>query len=364
MTPELSLIIPTLNEQGNIAPLIERLQIALAGIRWEIIFVDDNSTDGTLALLQSYAQSDARIRYIRRVGRKGLSSACLEGMASSSAPLLAVMDADLQHDEKILPAMLEKLQAGNLDIVIGSRYQECPISEDWSPIRRKISRTGIWLAQRILRVQVSDPLSGFFMLTRELFESTVQRVSGKGFKILLDMLVATNGNVRYAELPFTFRPRHAGESKLDTLVISEYALLLFDKTLGAYIPTRFFMFVCVGMLGAMLHLGILWTFLYALAMPFIIGQGVATFTAIGLNFLLNNIFTYRNDRLTGSAVLRGLVFFYIICSLGAFVNVLIASFLFQHAIQWWLAGLLGAIIGGVWNYAMSSVFVWPWKKPR
>jgi dolichol-phosphate mannosyltransferase len=362
MIPELTVIIPTLNERDNVVVLVDRLHACLKGIDWEAIFVDDDSTDGTLDALHRLARSDERIRYIRRVGRRGLSSACIEGMAASSAPFMAVMDADLQHDEGLLPKMLEKLRTGQFELAIGSRYNEGKISDDWSPMRRWMSRIGTRLGQIILRTRVSDPLSGLFMLTRDLFERAIHKISGKGFKILLDIVTSVGGDVRYVELPFVFGTRHAGKSKLDTLVIWEYAVLLLDKSIGRILPLRFVMFVGVGALGAMMHLGILWLFLKPFSMGFVVGQSVATFVAIGLNFILNNIFTYRDDRLKGWAVLRGLLFFYLICAFGAFVNVRVAILLFEYHIPWWIAGLLGAVVGAVWNYAVSSVFVWRRKK--
>lgn len=364
MIPELSVIIPTLNESGNIEPLIERIRAALSGIEWEVIFVDDDSTDGTLDILQQFARTDPRIRYLRRVGRRGLSSACLEGMASSSAPYLAVMDADLQHDETLLPRMLEKMRTGAYDIVIGSRYQEEKISDDWSSTRKRISRAGIWLAQKLLPVPVSDPLSGFFMLTRDLFGHVVHKVSGKGFKILLDIFFSVDAAIRYVELPFVFRTRHAGKSKLDTLVMWEYILLLIEKIFGKTVPARFLMFSCVGILGMMIHLAILWLCIQSFSLSFLSGQCIATLSAIGINFALNNLFTHRNNHLKGSELARGLLVFYITCALGACSNILIADFIYTHGLPWWFAGVVGAVIGGVWNYAVSSVFVWPAKKNR
>jgi dolichol-phosphate mannosyltransferase len=362
MIPELTVIIPTLNELPNVSILVDRLEIALKGIEWEAVFVDDDSTDGTLEMLQQLARRNERVRYIRRVGRRGLSSACLEGMAASSAPWMAVMDADLQHEEGLLPEMLEKLRSGHFDLVIGSRYKGASVSDEWSPIRRRLSRMGIWLGQIILRTHISDPLSGFFMLSRELFERVIHRVSGKGFKILLDILASVGGNLRHVELPFVFHPRRFGRSKLDTLVIWEYALLLLDKTAGRIIPTRFLMFALIGTLGGIMHLGILWIALNPMSFDFIVAQSVATGVAISMNFFLNNIFTYRDERLRGLSIVRGLLFFYLVCSLGAFVNVRLALLLYEHQIEWWFAGLLGAVVGAVWNYAVSSVFVWPKKR--
>lgn len=362
MIPDLSIIVPTLNEQDNIVPLIERLRTVLHGIKWEVIFVDDNSLDGTLETLQALARKDDRVRYIRRVGRGGLASACLDGLSASSAPYLAVMDADLQHDETILPDMYKKIQEDDVDLVVGSRYIEEGGTRLWDERRHALSRTATRLAHLALKVDISDPMSGFFMLTRHFLYRVQDGVSGLGFKILLDLITASNTPVRVVEIPFVFRPRHAGTSKLDALVVWEYLLLLVDKTIGQYIPVRFVMFILVGALGSIFHVGILGFLLKIMEIPFLMSQSIATFFAMTANFLGNNLFTYRDKRLKGISIFYGLILFYVVCAIGAFVNVRVADYLFRNNIIWWLAGLLGAMIGAVWNYATSSVLVWPYKR--
>jgi dolichol-phosphate mannosyltransferase len=362
MIPDLSIIVPTLNEQDNIVPLIERLRTVLIGIKWEVIFVDDNSQDGTLDVLQALARQDERVRYIRRIERWGLASACLDGLSASSAPYLAVMDADLQHDETILPEMYKKIQEGELDLVIGSRYVSEGGIKLWDQRRQFMSRIATRLARLALRVDISDPMSGFFMLNRHFLYEVQDRVSGLGFKILLDLIASSKTPIRFAEVPFVFRPRHTGTSKLDALVVWEYLLLLFDKTIGQYIPVRFVMFVLVGALGSIFHVGILGLLLHFMEMSFLMSQSVATFFAITVNFVGNNLFTYRDKRLKGIAILQGLILFYLVCAIGAFINIRVAVYLFRHDIIWWLAGLLGAMIGAVWNFATSSVLVWPYKR--
>jgi len=362
MIPDLSIIVPTLNERDNIVPLIERLRTVLIGIKWEVIFVDDNSSDNTLDVLQILARQDERVRYIRRVGRWGLSSACLEGLSSSSAPFLAVMDADLQHDETILPEMFKRIQEDNLDLVVGSRYVREGGIGHWNQPRHIMSQTATLLTRLALRVDISDPMSGFFMITRNFLYQVQGRVTGRGFKILVDLVTSSKTPVRFEEVPFVFRPRHTGTSKLDTLVVWEYVLLLVDKTMGQFVPFRFIMFVFVGALGSIFHVGILGLLLHVMEIPFLISQSIATFIAMTINFVGNNLFTYRDNRLRGKTVLHGLLLFYLICAIGAFVNIGVADYLFRHDIIWWLAGLLGAMIGAVWNYATSSVIVWPFNR--
>ena len=358
MIVELSVIIPTFNERENINPLIDALDKALSQVKWEAIFVDDDSADGTAESLREIGQNDPRIRCLRRIGRRGLSSACLEGMGASNAPFLAVIDADMQHDETVLPRMLEILKAGSIDLVVGSRYMEGGSTDSWSRKRLFLSRVAARLGHVLLRTPISDPMSGFFMISRDLLDRAVHRMSGKGFKILLDLVTSVDGAVRFEEVPYVFRNRRFGESKLDVLVVGEYLLLLYDKFFGRVVPARFLMFVTVGTFGALLHLAILGTLLKYAGVVFYIGQTVAAVVAMTFNFTVNNLFTYRDKRLKGLTFAKGLAGFLAVCAIGAFVNVRIADFLFEHSIPWWAAGLLGAIVGSVWNYAVSSSLVW------
>lgn len=357
-TAELVVVLPTFNERDNVAEMARRLDQVLAGIRWEAIFVDDDSTDGTREVLAKLAAADSRIRFIHRIGRRGLASACIEGMLASTAPLIAVMDSDLQHDEALLPGMVSVLREGGTDIVIGSRYVDGGGMGEWDAKRIAISRFATVLGRTVLKADVTDPMSGFFMLTRELLQRSVRRLSGKGFKILVDILASATGAVRVRELPFVFRTRVAGDSKLDAMIAYEFALLLYEKLFGHVIPARFLMFVSVGFIGALLHLAVLGGALKVLALGFGSGQAMATLAAMALNFGLNNVFTHRDRRLKGAKLLRGLLAFVAVCSAGAVASVGIGDFLYDHQVPWWAAGLLGGTVGAVWNYSVSSIFVW------
>ena len=367
---ELSIIVPTYNEKENIAELIARVAACLedhtepsssSNSFWEIIFVDDDSPDGTADLVRSLGQGDRRIRCIQRIDRRGLSSACIEGMLASSAPYLAVMDADLQHDERLLPRMLEVLRAGAHDLVIGSRYVDGGSVGNWDPLRTSISRWATKVGHLVLRVPLSDPMSGFFMLRRATFRNTVRHLSGVGFKLLFDIVASAPQPLQVQELPYTFRTRQFGESKLDGQVGWEYVLLLLDKFLGPYVPVRFLSFALIGGLGIAVHLLIL-TFLFeGMNMTFVQSQTVATLTAMTTNFALNNILTYRDMRLRGWRWLRGWLSFSMACSIGALANIGIAAHLFEKGIAWMLAALAGILVSAVWNYAMTMVYTW--KKP-
>ncbi len=356
--PDLAIIIPTLNEQGNVAELVRRLVVCLDGLRWEVIFVDDDSSDGTRAAIAELAAADSRVRLLHRVGRRGLSSACIEGMLSSLAPVLAVMDADLQHDEALLPDMFEVLRQDQADLVIGSRYVDGGSVGGWRRDRRRISSIATVLSQKLLKVEVADPMSGFFMLKRGVLEQALPCLSGKGFKILLDILASAHEPVRVRELPFVFRNRVSGESKLDSMVIYEYGLLLYEKLFGHVVPVRFLMFVSVGAIGAVLHLAVLGAALNLAGAAFVTGQTLAAVAAMVLNFSLNNLFTHRDLRLRGVRLAGGLFRFMAVCAVGAVASVGIGSLLNGHGVPWWMAGLMGATFGAVWNYAVTTILVW------
>jgi len=355
---DLSIVVPTFNEKENIRDLVAGLDAALSGVRWEVIFVDDDSPDGTASVVRELARSDRRVRCIQRIGRRGLSTACVEGMLASSAPYLAVMDADLQHDETVLPAMLDLLKQGTTDLAVGTRYASGGSTGVWNPRRVSMSRFATTLSRFMMRVNVSDPMSGFFMLRRQTLDDTVRQLSGIGFKILLDIIASSPSSIRIAEVPYTFRNRHAGVSKLDSVAVWEYGMLLADKMVGRYVPIRFLSFAVVGGLGVLVHFAVLTIMLQGFHTRFPVSQGSATFVAMVFNFTVNNALTYRDRRLHGLRWLSGLATFILACSIGAFANVGIATYLFETRVEWVLAALSGVIVGAVWNYVVTQVYTW------
>ena len=356
--PDLSIVVPTLNERDNLEPLLSLVRIALRDISWEVIFVDDDSRDGTAAHVRSMAQHDTRVRCLQRIGRRGLSTACIEGVLSSSAPYVAVMDADLQHDERLLPNMLDALRREPIDLVVGSRYAAgAGIGEGLSSSRARFSRLAIRLARFVCKVEIADPMSGFFMFRREVFENAMYNLSGQGFKILLDLMVSSPRPLRIRELPYEFRNRRYGESKLDALVVWEYGMLLTDKLMGHIVPVRFALFALIGTFGLFIHLAALWCIL-TLGVQFVAAQIIATTAATTSNFFMNNLLTYRDQRLRRWQLIRGLLSFHVICGVGTVANVGIAAYLFYVDRVWWAAGVAGAMVGLVWNYAVSAIFTW------
>jgi dolichol-phosphate mannosyltransferase len=356
--PELSVIAPTFNEVDNVAELIRRLKQTLNGIFWEIIFVDDDSPDGTAEKVRALARTDRRIRCVQRISRRGLSSACIEGMLASAAPYLAVIDADLQHDETLLPDMLELLRTGDADIVIGSRYMQGGSIGDWGSSRAAMSRLATWLSRTLVPVEVTDPMSGFFMLRRDILETTVHKLSTIGFKILLDFFASSSSVLQFRELPYQFRNRKAGESKLDSVATWEYGMLLLDKLIGNIVPVRFVSFSIVGGLGVLVHFFCLAILFKALKTSFVEAQVIGTGVAMTFNFAINNLLTYRDLRLRGWRWLRGLVSFSLACSIGAVANVGIASYLYDTNGGWIFAGLGGVLMGAVWNYVTTMRYTW------
>jgi dolichol-phosphate mannosyltransferase len=355
---ELTVVVPTFNERENVLELVERLHRTLDNYHWEVIFVDDDSPDKTSAVVRDIAQKDPHVRCIQRLGRRGLSSACVEGMLASSAPYLAVIDGDMQHDETLLPQMLQTLRAEPVDIVIGSRYTSGGGIRDWDNSRARISRLATLLGRVVIRTQLSDPMSGFFMIRRETLDRVVRRLSNIGFKILLDLFASAPEPLRFHEIPYQFRTRHAGESKLDSHAAWDYFMLLLDKLVGRVVPVKFIAFTIVGGFGVFVHFLTLTLMFRIIGAGFTASQSVATFIAMTSNFTLNNLLTYRDMRLRGWQWVRGWMSFILACSIGALANVGIASYLFAEKTYWLVAALAGVVVGAVWNYAVTAVYTW------
>jgi dolichol-phosphate mannosyltransferase len=355
---ELTVVIPTFNERDNITPLIQRLREALSGVEWQAIFVDDNSKDGTADVVKSIAAFDPRIACLHRLGRRGLAGAVLEGVMASAAPIIAVIDADLQHDETILPRMLDIIRADQADLVVGSRYlTQDGATRGLSPIRLAGSRFATWIARQVLRAEVSDPVSGFFMIRRSLVERVAPRLSNQGFKILFDIIASQPGPLRIAETPYAFAERQSGASKLDGRVVIEYLGLILSKLTQGVVPPRALLFGLVGSSGVIVHLAVLY-FCQTLALTFVNAQVVAALTAMTSNYLINNQVTYRDRRLRGWRLLGGYLRFCALCGLGLVANVAIADLVHQWTPHWWVAGAAGALFGAVWNYVSTSLAVW------
>ena len=359
MATELTLVIPTFNESGNLRELLRRVDAALTGVDWEMIVVDDNSPDGTSVLAKEISHEDSRVRCLRRVNRRGLAGACIEGMLASSAPIVAVMDADLQHDERILPQMLAKLRAG-CDLVVGSRHVEGgSADEGFSESRARISRFATRLAKRALHADFSDLMSGFFMLRREIVEDCAPNLTPSGFKILADIVASAPKPLKVEEVGYMFRERLAGESKFDLKVGLDFLGLMLNKASGGRIPVRFIFFALVGASGVAIHMATVNAALTIPGVTFALAQSIAVIVAMTSNFFINNAITYRDAKLKGfGPLLRGLLYFYAVCAFGAVANVGVATWLYNLYPVVWISALAGVIMGSVWNFTLSSLFVW------
>jgi dolichol-phosphate mannosyltransferase len=356
--PTLSVIVPTYREAANVPRLFERLTQVLGDLPWEMVVVDDDSSDGTFDVAYEIARRDPRMRCLRRVNRSGLAGAVIEGWLSSSADYVAVIDGDLQHDERILPRMYAALASNEGDLVIGTRIADPTQPGGLSPMRQKLSDLGKWFFSRVAGVDISDPMSGFFMTRREVVAELAPKLSADGFKILVDLILSKRG-LKVVEVPYVFRPRTAGESKLSPLVGLDFLGLVAHHASGGVLPTRFVLFALIGGVGLVVHLIVLTILLDGgERLNFTAAQIVATIMAMGSNFALNNEITYRNRRYRGVGKIGGFLIFAALCGVGAVANINVAAVLYQHNGSWGLAGLAGALIGVVWNYAASNTFVW------
>jgi dolichol-phosphate mannosyltransferase len=358
MAYDLAIVLPTFNESRNVGRLVDRIAGALAGIHYEILFVDDDSPDGTADVVRRIAQQHDNVRVLQRIGRRGLASACIEGILAASAPFVAVMDADLQHDESVLPEMLRRIREENLDLVVASRNIAGGSMGEFGRWRVKLSQLGKRLSLMGAEHALSDPMSGFFMVRFTSFERFAHRLSAIGFKILLDIVLSADPGLRIGEVPYRFRLREHGESKLDLMVGLEYFELLVDKHLGSLVNVRFVLFGMVGTLGVGVHLLILRALLHLGSWSFAVCQAVTTFIVMILNFVLNNSVTYRDRRLRGWAFLGGLFTFCLACGLGVAANVAISNEAYHRGVPWVVAALTGLLFSAVWNFGVTSMTTW------
>lgn len=359
---DLAVVVPTYNERGNVPELIARIERVLRDFEWELIFVDDNSPDGTSELIREYAVKDSRIRLLHRIGRRGLSSACIEGMLATPAEYIAVMDADLQHEESILPEMVDRLRAEELDVVVATRNSEGGCMGDFCQARVRLSSLGKKLSGLICRCDVSDPMSGFFVVRRSYFHSVVSRLQDGGFKILLDMLASSERPVRLGEVGYHFNNRTWGESKLDANAAAECLFLIINKLLGGVVPPRFAASAFIGAIGLAVYLCSLTLLFQARHFTFSTSQILATFAAVTVNFFLSNLIAHRDRRLRGFQIWLGLIAFLLACSLGVLAGLSCARSLLQLHLPWYIAGLAGAAVSSVWNYAVNQILTWQWPR--
>lgn len=356
--PLFSIIVPTYNEKENVEYLVDELRTNMRDLAWEVIFVDDDSPDGTANEVRRVAERDARVRCVQRIGRRGLSGACVEGMLASSAPYLAIMDGDLQHDPAIAYQIFHELSTGDAELVIATRNAEGGSYGNFSNSRYQLSQLAARLGRFILKGNFSDPMSNFFALRRDLFDEVSHGLSKLSFKILLDILLTANRHLKVTEIPFTLGTRRAGTSKFESLVAWEYLMLLADKMVGRYVPVSLLAFATIGALGAVVNLASLAILFRVVGTNFMTSEYLSTAISIVFNYTLNNVLTFRDRRKRGIRWFTGLLSFAVACGIGVASNIGLAFYLFNQHSGWFISAVAGVLAGVVWNYTVSSFFTW------
>lgn len=356
--PEISVIIPTYNEALNLPILIPRIAAALKGINHEIIIADDNSPDGTYELARLLARKYPQVRAICRTHDRGLSPAVIDGFAVANADLFVVMDADLQHDEKILPFFLNRYRNG-AELIIGSRKSEGGSIEGWPWPRRAISSIASVIAGIMLKGLPGDPMSGYFGISAALFRKIAPRINPRGFKILLEILAHAEG-AEISEIGYIFRPRKLGESKLSYRAIGNYLIALYDLRFGKLLPIKFVKFSLVGVCGLIINQ----IALLILKNHFEWSNELALIPAIEValifNFFVNNRFTFAKEKLLRPCdLLRGFLVFHVICILGSYINYAVALHLSAFIkFNIYAANTVGIVIASFWNYFINAQMIW------
>jgi len=356
---DLSIVIPTYNEASNIIAIIESINSTLGDVAsYEIIVVDDNSKDKTWELAEQYADKYKNITCFRRITSKGLSSAVIDGFMISRGKFISVIDADLQHDESILPKMLNYCHNG-ADLAIGSRYCQDGSTGEWGLIRKLISKVATKISQKIGNIYMSDPMSGFFMIRRDVFLNVVDKLNAKGYKILLDIVSQLDASkINMIEVPYTFKKRSRGESKLTPEVVFQLIDFIYLKIVGNYIPIEYVKFVTVGAIGAVVH----FTILYLMHIVFDNNYQNALIIAIEfsliINYFINNLWTFKEKTHTGLKKIIGLVKFNILSGVGGIISYYISISLFDSGVNWIFASTIGAIVASLWNYNLNKILTW------
>ena len=372
--PQLSVITPTFNEAGNIVLLLDALSAALVDVSHEIIVVDDDSPDRTWELAEQYAVSDPSVRVLRRFSDHGLSSAVMAGMAASTGDVIAVIDADLQHDERVLPEMVRRIAAGEADIAVGTRGAEGGSYGNFSPFRRFVSWVAATIARLFLRVSATDPMSGFFAISRSSYRDVASTINPQGFKILLEF-VGRNRDLRVTEVGYEFRTRQHGETKLSPSVIRSYLLAVFELRFGRQVKGQFFLYSLVGASGVLVNLTVFLLLEVAGAGSINVGfsrplrwsliGGIAA--SVVSNFVLNNYFTFWERRYRRHQLGAGLALFAAVSVLGVIVHVAVFQFLQNNG--WGNATFgvgatrlihdsLGFVVALISNYFLNVNYIW------
>ncbi|MCK9466698.1 MAG: glycosyltransferase family 2 protein [Thiopseudomonas sp.] len=362
MKSSVTIVVPTYNERDNIVPLVEKIAKNLSRYNYEILFVDDNSSDGTAEEISSL-KSKYPVRVIVREGEKGLATAVVRGFESAESDLLVVMDADLQHPPEIVPRLLDALERGS-DLAIASRYVLGGGCDDWSGIRKAISRGAIILADITLPKarKVKDPMSGFFALKRKVI--TGVKLEPVGYKILLEVLMMGKWR-EVTEVPFKFQLRQQGKSKLNLNQQYEYLRHLWGLSVRSGEFKRFIKFCLVGGSGVLVNTGLLWLFTEKAGLFYALSSVIAIETSIITNYLLNHLFTFKDRRVPGAkAFILKMAKFNLVSLGGLIINIGILSFFTEiFGLYYLLSNLIGIAGATLWNYFVNNWWTWQDSNP-
>ena len=323
---------------------------------YEVIVVDDDSPDRTWELAQELGEQDPRITCYRRVDRRGLSSAIVDGLSLGRGQRLLVMDADLQHDTTKVPLLLAALDQA--PIAIGTRYAKDGDVGEWSKKRVFLSQVATVACQFVLGIRASDPMSGFFAIRRADFLTIAPRLNPRGYKILMEILHLLHGP-QVAEVAYVFAPRVAGESKLSTRVIWDFVLSLIELLSRRIISARFLKYGMVGASGVIVQYAA-----FFLIWRHFIGEEGATALAIATaacsNYLINNWWTFSDRAHRGALdIVRGATFFLVISGTGALINQAVTWYLHdKRTLPLYAAMACGILVGTVWNYYLNLDLTW------
>jgi dolichol-phosphate mannosyltransferase len=357
MEDKISIIIPTYNEKDNIAPLLSRIDKALAGYNYEVLVVDDNSRDGTIEAAEALADRYP-VKVLVRRNERGLATAVVHGLKSASGQIIGVMDADLQHPPEVLPDLIKAIQDG-ADMVVASRYIPGGGCPNWGLSRRVISKVALMISHLLLPStrQVKDPLAGFFMFRRQSVDPA--RLKPIGYKISLEVMLIGQFQ-RVVEVPYIFEERSAGQSKLNPGEQIDYLKHLFSLMARTGELGMLIKFMLVGLSGVVVNEGVYWllTRFGGLAaydwLAVIIGIEVSIIT----NFILNDTFTFAKRR-AGRSFIGRLLRFNLICIAGAAIQWgLFMLFTRVFGVYDLLSNLIGIVVAFLWNYFVNRNWTW------
>jgi dolichol-phosphate mannosyltransferase len=374
--PAVSVITPTFNEAENLPILVERLHRALDGVTHEIVVADDDSPDRTWEVAEALAADDPSITVMRRFHDPGLSASVLDAMTVARGETLAVIDADLQHDPSILPEMVRRVREGEADVVVGSRSTVGGGYGDWAAGRRLVSWVATLIARVLLRVPVSDPMSGYFVVSRDAYERTAAQINPRGFKILLEF-VGRNRSLRVQEIGYEFANRVHGETKLNRSVIRSYLLGVAELRVGRQINPTFLLYVLVGIVGLVVNSVAFWVAEW-IGFPMIdtglndeIDPIATSFIfsvqlSILVLFVLNNEFTFWELRYRGWSRLPAFAVYEVMSLVGTGVHVAVFTFLQESGFLLSFLGgatrvvhnLIGAVVALIINWYLNTTYLW------